>query len=65
MSQTDRFQREIKKWLKDEMKKYDISPKKLKGQEQRLVESGLFIFKPSKGGLIPVIKPIEKGDKNG
>jgi hypothetical protein len=56
----DEFQREIKQWLKDEMKKYDISPKKLKEQEQRIIESRLFILKPSRGGLIPVIKPTKK-----
>ena len=60
----DKFQRDIKQWLKDEMKKYHITPKKLKEQGQRIMNSGLFIFKPSRCGLIPVIKPVEKGDKN-
>ena len=48
--------KESRKLIKKLEKKYEVSPKKLERQLQRIMESGLFELKPHRSGDLIVIK---------
>jgi len=54
----DAFQKEIRKWAKDEMRRYKILP--CHKQLLRILKSGLFELKPTRGGMILVPKKESK-----